>query len=156
MQKNVRKATREAGAIVILACLLGFSYTAFHGKGLFSSNHDGTPARSGQPAPQRITYVEAMRYLKEESALFVDARHGFDFQLGHIPGAINIPLAEAESLLPVIASLPKMTTIIVYCDGQECNSSEALAHMLIANGCTDVKVFVGGWNDWQRYAGGGK
>jgi rhodanese-related sulfurtransferase len=152
-RETLRIAIREAAAIVLLACLLGFAFTAFHGRGLFSSGRPSASMGGGTPAPERITYAEAMRYLTEGTALFIDARHGFDFRNGHIPRAINIPLAEAGSLQPLIASLPKSNTIITYCDGQECNSSDALARILIASGCTDVKVFWGGWNSWQSNAG---
>jgi rhodanese-related sulfurtransferase len=148
-RNTFRTAFREAGAIFFLACLLGIAFTAFHGRGMFSSGKAGVPD-SGLPAPERISYEEAIRYLRDGTALFVDARHGFDFQKGHIPGAINIPLSEVGSLQQLIASLPKHQTIITYCDGQECNSSEALARTLIASGCTHVKVFWDGWHAWVR------
>ncbi len=145
---TLRIAAREAAAIFFLACLLGIAFTAFHGRGLFSSGKAEVADGGGLPPPERISYTEAVRYLREGTALFVDARHGFDFQEGHIPGAINIPLTEVGSLQQLISSLPKDEVIITYCDGQDCNSSEALARILIASGCTRVKVFWDGWHAW--------
>ncbi len=81
-------------------------------------------------------------------AVFVDSRHPFDFRMGHIRSAINIPLNELSTKQRAIASLPRDKTIVVYCDGSECNSSIELAAKLYEQGLGGVKIFFGGWQEW--------
>ena len=82
------------------------------------------------------------------SALFVDARHDFDYKLGHIKGALNVPLKEYDGTKSLLASVPKDRLIIAYCDGAECNSSIELSAKLMNDGFKNVRIFFGGWHDW--------
>jgi rhodanese-related sulfurtransferase len=143
---DMRMALRQSGGLLLMAALCGLAWTALTGTGLFTRPSPGSAGPDA--AIPHITYDEALMYLRQGDAIFIDARHGFDFHRGHIPGAINIPLADFESLQPVVATLPRDATIITYCDGQECNSSEALARDLMQQGFQHVKVFFAGWNQW--------
>lgn len=140
-------ATRQAGAMLLLASIVGLSFSAVSGQGIFGGSSN---VNDGEKI-EHITYDKAVTYLQEGNAIFIDARHGYDFHLGHIPGAINIPLGDLESLQPLIETLPRSETIITYCDGQECNSSELLARALTNEGFVHVKVFFAGWNEWLQH-----
>lgn len=147
-----KQAARESGLIICAAVVLGFSYTFFSGKGFFEKSESPatvTSARSGS-APTPITLAEAEKLYESKGAVFVDARHYFDFRRGHIPSAINIPLAEFDSHRATVAALPRDTVIIVYCDGSECNSSIELAAKLYESGIGGVRIFFGGWQEWTN------
>ena len=59
------------------------------------------------------------------SVTLLDVRPADEFAQGHLPGAINIPLAELDAAL---ARLPKDTAVIAYCRGPYCVLSyEAVA-----------------------------
>ena len=83
--------------------------------------------------------------------MFVDARHEFDYRLGHIKGAMNIPLKNFDDRRNTPANFKKYSVLIVYCDGVECNSSVELGTRLAAAGFPKVKIFFGGWKEWQSH-----
>lgn len=139
--------------IVLAATALGFIYTAATEKGIFATSSNATvhAVNTGPNAPLMISSEEAQKFFEESSALFVDARHEFDFKLGHIKGAINIPLKEFDARKETLASISKDKAVVAYCDGAECNSSIELAAKLHALGFTNVKIFFGGWREWEAH-----
>ena len=64
--------------------------------------------------PNKSTLLDTpdvMALLEEEAAIFVDVRYPGDFELGHLPGAINIPVrklltAELETQLKALPNQP--------------------------------------------------
>ena len=98
-----------------------------------------------------ITLGEAEGLFSEGEALFIDSRPKEAFQTGHILGAVNIPFEEykKEEALDLIF-LPPEGTVVIYCDGNECNSSVELAKVLHKKGLLDIKIFFGGWIEWTR------
>lgn len=60
----------------------------------------------------RVSLVDSKAALDAGSAIFLDVRTAEAFQSEHIPGAINIPLAELESR---ISELFPAQWIITYC-----------------------------------------
>lgn len=145
-----QQGVREAGLIVLAACVLGFSYTATFKKGIFAEASKKTNAQHSAPGNNlpMIELAEAKTLFEGGSTLFIDARHEFDYRLGHVKGALNIPLKEFDTRKSIVADYQKDKTIIVYCDGAECNSSVELAAKLFVDGFTNVKIFFGGWREW--------
>jgi rhodanese-related sulfurtransferase len=98
-----------------------------------------------------ISLLEAEDLFAGQLALFIDSREAEAFKGGHIVGAMNIPYTK-----PGLTSLPddlpawRARTLVIYCDGSECRSSVALAKFLHSKGCTDLRVFFGGWDEWLR------
>ena len=93
----------------------------------------------------------------EEGLLFIDSRSREEFSAGHIPGALPVPLEEIkrsgspeagpESSLPL--AFPGAQTLVVYCEGGDCRTSLALAKIIHDRGYTDIRVFAGGWLEWN-------
>jgi rhodanese-related sulfurtransferase len=148
---HVAVAVREATLILIASVLLGFAYTFVLKKGLFAPSPPAAVGMQVQVAPQFISYEEAKTLFDAGSALFVDARHEFDYNFGHVKGAINVPLKDFELAKSPLANLPKDKLIVTYCDGADCNSSIELAKKLSEAGFSNVKMFFGGWNEWQSH-----
>jgi rhodanese-related sulfurtransferase len=149
VRKNFSRTTlAEAGTILLASTILGFAYTGMMGKGFF--RHSPSLDRgAGEPASSSalLTFDEA-RDLYLKGALFVDARYSDDFILGHVKGAINVPLQQFDELRPVLENIPREKPIVAYCDGTGCSSSVELAAKLRAAGYANVCVFYGGWRDW--------
>ena len=144
------QALREAGVLLLVATALGFIYTAATEKGLFARADLTVPMHSsGMLAPTMVTRDQAQAYFNSGKALFIDARHEFDYKLGHIRGAISIPLNIFETKKAVLDTIPKNRLLVAYCDGEECNSSIELSVKLAKEGYTDVKIFFGGWREWM-------
>ena len=148
-----RRAAREAGIILLVAVLLGVSYSLVAGKGLFAGTTSPVASYHGPtgPAPSPITLAEAKALFDAHQATFVDARHPFDFRRGHISTAVNIPLTELDSMGNAVAALPQDRVIVVYCDGSECNSSIELAAKLYEEGVGNIRIFFGGWEEWSQH-----
>ncbi len=143
--KNLQPALRESILILTVSLVLGFLSTGVSGKGFFAP----PPDTAQRNAPQFISLDEARLLHQSESAMFVDGRHAYDFGLGHIKDAINIPLSEFEVAAVLLGSIPKDKTLVTYCDGAECNSSIELAVKLDSLGFSNVRIFFGGWKEWE-------
>ncbi len=64
------------------------------------------------PGVQRISLTAAKNAFDSRSALFLDARDPDSYKAAHIPGAVNIPLAQLENR---INELNPNQWIITYC-----------------------------------------
>jgi rhodanese-related sulfurtransferase/predicted transcriptional regulator len=74
-----------------------------------------------------VSREDLLARLHEGLAIVLDVRPEDEFGLGHLPGALNIPLAALERHL---AKLPKDQEIVAYCRGPYCVLSfEAVATM---------------------------
>jgi len=116
-------------------------------QGFFSENKPVSSAAT--PNIEMISLEKAKGLYELQGALFVDARHDFEYKMGHIHGAINIALKEIDAHRIRLENIPKEKMLIVYCDGAECNSSIELALKLMELKFTNVKVFFGGWQEWK-------
>jgi rhodanese-related sulfurtransferase len=144
----VQRAIPEAARILIAALLLGVAFAASTGRGPFESKRPSPASAPGILPPEMISADDAQASFERATAVFIDARHAFDFKLGHIKGARNIPLAEIDGRSADIAGLPHTVPLIVYCDGASCNSSIELAARLYEAGFSRVRIFHGGWQEW--------
>ena len=66
---------------------------------------------------EKVTIDELRDRLRAGKTLLIDARPGVEYQAGHLPQAISIPLDELERRLD---ELPRNRTLIVYCRGPLC------------------------------------
>jgi len=84
-------------------------------------------------------------------AVFIDARSYEAFIDGHIKDAVSIPTNQFFELIDHFKTkYPSATPVITYCSGRECNDSHELAQYLIGEGYANVKVFIDGYQGWER------
>jgi rhodanese-related sulfurtransferase len=80
----------------------------------------------------------------------LDARSGYEYQLGHVQGAISLPPREfAAQYQDIKPKLAGKEAVITYCDGELCPLSQALAKHLRDAGVKNVYVLKNGWTLWQ-------
>jgi len=83
--------------------------------------------------------------------VFVDARDDQHYAEGHIPGAYQLdrfyPERYLTDLLPVCAVAE---TVVVYCNGGDCEDSVFAARLLLGAGVAAgrLRVFTGGVKEW--------
>lgn len=147
----MRQAIIEAILIAVTGTMLGLVYSASTETGLFARTGKPLPTADpiGGKAPAMISLEEAKQIFESGKAVFIDARHEFDYKLGHIKGAMNVPLKEFETHKQSVVVYPIDQLLVSYCDGADCNSSIELAAKLHAIGFINVKIFYGGWREWQ-------
>ncbi|WP_239255656.1 rhodanese-like domain-containing protein [Listeria ilorinensis] len=91
---------------------------------------------------QSITTIELEQVLKQESQAILDVRDRDDFEVGHIEGALNIPIDElAEKSSTLDKNRPYM--IICYAGGRSQAASEFLAQK--GYQVTNVMGGMGAW-----------
>ncbi len=78
----------------------------------------------------------------------IDTRSPKSFALCHIPGALNLPKINAET----VAELSKDKTCVVYCWGVACNGSTKGAMRLNELGFR-AKELIGGIEYWRKEGG---
>ncbi|HOV98870.1 MAG TPA: rhodanese-like domain-containing protein [Bacteroidota bacterium] len=135
----------EICLLVGLSIVIGFLYTYITHQGFFA------PPKQAKAHQQLeiIALPQAKEAYYSGSVRFIDARNEFEFKLGHIRGAIDIPLHDFDRYQTVLSEIPKDVLLIVYCDGVQCNSSIELAKKLSELGFSNIKVFFGGWQEWR-------
>jgi rhodanese-related sulfurtransferase len=74
-----------------------------------------------------VSRVELQRRMKQGLVIVLDVRPEDEFELGHLPGARNIPLSQLKRQL---SKLDRKTEIVAYCRGPYCVLSfEAVAQL---------------------------
>jgi rhodanese-related sulfurtransferase len=102
-----------------------------------------------------VTLQQVERIVKDgkmaKNFVIVDARRPDEYAKNHIGNAINIfPGNEQDIVVEQIFNLPKDKTIIIYCDGGNCDLSHELAALLQDFGYDRFFVFEGGWEEWSK------
>jgi rhodanese-related sulfurtransferase len=105
--------------------------------------------RAGKPGSLTLREAHA---LWEQGAAFLDARRQDEFDAGHIAGALWMPAARVPTTdgLADLQFLDPGATVIIYCDGGDCDASENTAIRLegLPTPFTDVRIMGMGYSDW--------
>lgn len=96
-------------------------------------------------AYQKISQEKAKEMMDTQEVLILDVREQDEYDSGHIPGAVLLPVGtiDEESAAAVIPE--KDTTVLVYC--RSGNRSKRAAKALAELGYTGIYEF-GGINTW--------
>lgn len=78
-----------------------------------------------------VTLEELRRLAKEGAVTVLDVRPREEYDAGHIPGALSIPVADLEGRL---GELPKRKEVIAYCRGPYCVYSVEAVELLRRRG----------------------
>lgn len=92
-----------------------------------------------------ISREELVGRLQDGSVTLLDVRPEDEFTLGHLPGALNVPLDELERRL---SELPKDQEIVAYCRGPYCVLSFEAVALLRARGFK-VRRLEDGLPEWR-------
>lgn len=97
-----------------------------------------------------IDLAEAKALWSSPGTVFVDVRSAFDYQLGHIAGAVNLPAEEWDRRFAALQ--PRLKTaaaVVVYCQSVDCGKSYWSALRLRQAGFLQVKIYPEGWYEWR-------
>ncbi len=99
-----------------------------------------------------VELEEMQKISSNHGALILDARPEIFYRLGHIPSAVNLPHDDFEKSYQALQSnlqSHRNQLIVVYCSGLRCPDSQLVAAALQKLGYPHLRIFRGGWNDWQ-------
>lgn len=90
----------------------------------------------------------------QAKAPFLDARPSVAYAEGHIAGAWNVPIWEANGETGIAefeaTAHPGATApLVLYCSGGDCEDSRLLAARLIPLGYRNLCLYQGGYPDWK-------
>jgi rhodanese-related sulfurtransferase len=72
------------------------------------------------------------------------------YDIGHIPGAINIPDTQFDELAPKMLPPDKSMLLIFYCEGPDCVLSHKGAFKAEKLGYTNIVVYTEGYPEWAK------
>ncbi len=94
-----------------------------------------------------ITIEQLLEMMEnDEKFKLVEVLHEENFNGGHIPGAINLPLDRLSSLAE--KHLKKTDMIVVYCASYACHASTKADNILLDMGYKNVLDFKAGKKGW--------
>jgi ArsR family transcriptional regulator len=96
-------------------------------------------------ALEPVSRDDLVARLHDDLVTVLDVRPEDEFALGHLPGAVNIPLAELERR---IGELPRSREVIAYCRGPFCVLSFEAVAALRARGYR-IRRLEDGYPEWK-------
>lgn len=141
--------------IVFISVLLGLGYNLLSGKlpwfreELSVEVAEEISTETNEVELQGIRTIQA-KLLFDEGIPFIDARDHWDFNEGHIQGAVNIPEYKFEPDEPKLKQFDKNKPMVVYCSGNDCDVSIKLGKKMAELGFTNLYIYLGGWKEWEE------
>ncbi len=124
------------GYIVISALLL-----LFIGYSSFQYSEVG-PTGYGDVTPEK-----AYGIIQEQDPVILDVRTRAEYDQGHIPGAINIPVENPNELKDRWSEVPEGRPVVVYC--RTGRRSVTASEILAEHGYDQVYNMLGGITRWS-------
>jgi rhodanese-related sulfurtransferase len=100
-----------------------------------------------------ISRDDVQKATLDHAALILDARPEIFYRLGHIPSALSLPRDDFEKQYPIVKETlqsHREQPLIVYCASSDCHDSQMVADALLKLGYLHIRVFRGGWSDWEN------
>ena len=92
-----------------------------------------------------VSYGEIEPMVQAGDAVLIDVRPQIEFDSGHLPGALNLPV---EDVGRRAAELPRQKRIVAYCRGAYCLFADEAIALLRARGYDAVRL-AEGWPEWS-------
>ena len=99
----------------------------------------------GDSGEKLMSRDELQGSLSGDRVFLIDVRPALEFESGHLPGAVSIPVEELPSRLD---ELPRDRRIVAYCRGAYCLFADEAVEMLRAQGF-EAERLDGGWPEWH-------
>ena len=113
--------------------------------GCATSTADSTPAPDAKPTYRQISQEEAKSMIDAQNVLILDVREQDEFDAGHIPDAVLLPVGTIDEATAAQVIPEKDSVVLVYC--RSGNRSKTASQKLADLGYTEIYEF-GGINTW--------
>ncbi len=153
------KTAKEIGLILGVSLLTAFVFNYFNPDGIALVGQWDTSVGVVSAMAKNDSVIQgieignvdqARRLYDSGKHIFVDARSPEDYEAGHIPGAVSLPVGRFEEYIAAFQErYPPDAAIITYCSGRTCQDSHHLAEYLMAVGYDNINVFIDGFPGWE-------
>jgi rhodanese-related sulfurtransferase len=112
----------------------------------------GSSAAASSVGDGDVQTAEMQKISVHHLALILDARPEIFYRLGHIPAAVSLPRDDFEKQYQALQSTLQShldKPVVVYCSSPDCHDSQMVADALQKLGYSHVRLFRGGWSDWE-------
>jgi len=147
IKDKVLSSLLQAALLVIVGVLAGAVFNTVRHEGLSWSGR--APAPGAEGAVPAVSAAVAWREYQKGLVQFIDARSAGEYEAGHLPGALNLPVEQAGELADGM-KIPAGRTAVIYCSDPACPKSAQLASLLSKRGLTGLKVMPEGWAGWYE------
>jgi len=100
---------------------------------------------SGRDPLQPMSRDELLARMKTGEVVLLDVRPEPEYDAGHIPGALSVPVEDLEARL---ATLPPGKEVVAYCRGPYCMLSVDAVEALRAHGISAIRL-EDGLPEWK-------
>jgi rhodanese-related sulfurtransferase len=141
----------QFGGLIVVSLVIGLVFHSVTWGG-FLRYPDGVASVQRAHASDFVPRIDlkTAKELHEKGTIFVDARQERDFDVGHVEGAINIPV-DANDTVPhkAIRDVSPGDSIVVYCQSSACQFADVIAGKMRLDGFSNVSILRGGWIEWS-------
>jgi rhodanese-related sulfurtransferase len=138
--------------LLVLSAAAGTTYHALSPVGFLAGAQTTEEIRNAHSTDfvSTIGLSKAEDLIAGGQAVFVDARMETDYQVGHLPGAISVPVdLPDDERQRRFTTVPKGSALVIYCQSSGCPYSRALTKKLLQDGFYNLRLYPGGWVDWD-------
>lgn len=112
------------------------------------------PRMNGRGEVTSISLEQFFTLQQSGKTLVFDARPGFLYALGHIPGAINLPKNNCDEAIAkreaeIKTAIADGKTIVVYCSSLTCPDARTVAIHISGFGYP-ASIYSGGYDGWKE------
>jgi len=162
----MKKVIKQISILAAISIIIGVLFNGLRSDGIpligswpSSGSADvAVPPSAEEGDPPFVSLDEAAALYQTPGVLFIDARDPEDYVLNHIKGSISIPYEYLpdenidDYWAEFAARIPYDRRIVIYCSGTECELSLFLGREMAQRGYSDIKIFYGGWSEWEKAA----
>jgi rhodanese-related sulfurtransferase len=138
-----------AAKVLVITLMSGLTAWAFN---YFRPSPLGWSWLPPPPSAPLTDDFEALKVaLQRPETVLVDARPGLFYKMGHLPGAVSLPVDETDeaALSAWRAGQNPKSVIIVYCTDDLCHMADQLSKRLTALGLFPT-IFSPGFAGWEE------
>jgi rhodanese-related sulfurtransferase len=104
-----------------------------------------------EPEVDEIDYEEFSQAVGDGQALVIDARLAEDYNHGHIPNAMSLPVYSGYvRVARILQEQQPDQPIVMYCQSEGCRWADSMASRFVNAGFTNVRIFRGGMHEWRK------
>lgn len=149
------RVLRQSAILAAAGVLLGVGFASLLPGGVYQSDAAVATIAGLHPGEfltaAELAEVQLIAGGENSDAVLIDCRFESSFQRGSIPTAIPVPLdATAAFESGQLQGIEKDRTLVLFCQSENCGYDELVARRLIGRGYSDVRLFRGGYAEWQQ------